>query len=129
MQITTETQVVEVVNYHRSLLYNSTGQGVSALFGATDADLDNVRIDITPWDALYNAGIAAGQTPEQAVTAVLDGLDLVLTSGNLKARYAAAPAPNPRASIIDAASHSTGTDRVKVLLYLLAASPEYIHQK
>ncbi len=129
MQISTENQVVEAVNYHRSLVFNGTGQSTAALFGATDQNLDNVQIDRAPWDAMYNAQVAAGKTPREAITVVVDALDLLLTAGNLKAKYAGAPTPNPRESILVAGTNSTGTDRIRNVIYLFAASPEYLHQK
>jgi len=130
MQITTETQVVQAANYNNNLLTVSSGQGLQALVGATDQSLDNVRIDRTPWTTFYNAQISAGKSVTEAVTALVDRLDSLLLCGHLKARYASAPSPNPRASIIAAAvGASTTSDRVINALYLVANSPEFLHQK
>jgi uncharacterized protein (DUF1800 family) len=136
MQLTTETQVIQAINYGRSFTESDTGVGVSALFGATDTTLDDVKIDRVPFFNHYKAVIAAGGTIRDAVTATLDDADLLLTGGRLKERYASAPTPNPRSIIIDTvtATSSTSTndtaigDRHKALLYLLASSPTSIHQ-
>lgn len=130
MQITTETQIVQAANYNNNLLTVNSGQGLQALVGATDQSLDNVRIDRTPWTTFYNAQISAGKSVTEAVTALVDRLDSLLLCGHLKARYAAAPSPNPRSSIIAAAvGASTTSDRVINALYLVANSPEFLHQK
>ncbi|MFZ9932844.1 MAG: DUF1800 family protein [Chthoniobacterales bacterium] len=130
MQITTEIQVVQSINYHRNLLNVNSGQGVQALFGATDASLDNVIVSRAPWETFYTSQISAGKSVTQAVTALVDRLDMLLLSGQLKARYASAPAPNPRASIIEAGVGTPATaDRVMNVLYLVASAPEFMHQK
>ncbi|MES2738130.1 MAG: DUF1800 family protein [Verrucomicrobiota bacterium] len=133
LQLSTETSVVQVINYHYQITNVDNGQGVNPLIGATDALEDNVRLDRTPFVTLYDAEITAGKTVVQALTTVLDQLDLILTSGNLKVRYASAAVPNPRSIILDTVSTLPGTPtsaaRVKELLYLLVSSPEYIHQK
>jgi uncharacterized protein (DUF1800 family) len=133
LQLSTETSVVQVINYHYQLTNVDNGQGVNPLVGSTDALEDNVRLNRTPYVTLYNNEITGGKTVVQALTTVLDQLDLLLTSGNLKVRYAAAATPNPRSIILDAVSTLPGAPtsevRVKELLYLLVTSPEYIHQK
>ncbi|HEY1083149.1 MAG TPA: DUF1800 family protein [Prosthecobacter sp.] len=133
LQLSTETSVVQVINYHYQLTHIDNGQNTAPLIGATDAVLDNVRLDRTAFIQLYDAEITAGKTVAQATTTVLDQLDLVLASGNLKARYASAATPNPRSIIVDTVSTLPGPPttaaRVKELLYLLISSPEYIHQK
>jgi hypothetical protein len=108
----------------------NSGQGVQALFGATDASLDNVIVSRAPWETFYTSQISAGKSVTQAVTALVDRLDMLLLSGQLKARYASAPAPNPRASIIEAGVGTPATaDRVMNVLYLVASAPEFMHQK
>lgn len=130
MQLTTETQVVQAINMNRTLLNTSGGQGGTSLVGATVTTLDDVRVDRAPWEAAYNAEIAAGRTVSEAVTALVDRLDLLLMSGRFKTQYGTAPLPNPRASVIDAGVRATSTaDRVANILYLMANSPEYLHQK
>lgn len=133
LQLSTETSVVQAINYHYTVAQVNNGQNVDALYGATVALDDNVRLDRTPYETLYEAEITAGKTVPQALATVLDSLDLVLTSGNLKARYGSAAAPNPRSVIIDSgASLAAGTAtavRVKELLYLLVTSPEFVIQK
>ncbi|MEZ0385566.1 MAG: DUF1800 family protein [Verrucomicrobium sp.] len=133
LQLSTETSVIQAINYHYTVAQVNNGQNVDPLVGATVALDDNVRLDRSAYETLYDAEITAGKTVPQALTTVLDQFDLVLTSGNLKARYATAPAPNPRSIIIDSgASLAAGTAtavRVKELLYLLITSPEFLTQK
>ncbi len=130
MQITNETQIVQAVNTNRTILNNTGGQGGSSLPGATVTTLDDVRIDRLPWEAFYNAEIARGQTPTQAVTTLVDRLDTLLMAGRFKEAYASAPLPNPRASVIDAGvKATTTTDRVVNIFYLMGNAPEFLHQK
>lgn len=129
MQQTTETQVIYNINYMRSIAYNDLGQSVNPLVGSSDANEDNVRIDRAPIQAIYDATISGGGTAEQAVTAVIDHLDLLLMSGNFKATYDGVTDPNPRSIIIDAVTSISAGGRVKAAIYLMCASPEYIHQK
>ncbi|MDD5199195.1 MAG: DUF1800 family protein [Terrimicrobiaceae bacterium] len=132
MQLTTETQVTQSINYARAFTESDTGQGVNALFGATNQTLDDVKIDRSPQVNEYKSLIAAGKSVTEAVTAVVDDLDLLLAGGRLKERYASAPAPNPRSIIIDTAvattEGATSNDRVKAIAYLISNSPTYIHQ-
>lgn len=132
MQLATETAVVQSVNFHRTLLNTSGGQSGSSLVGATDLTLDNVQVSRTAWEQLYTNEIAAGRTITQAVTTIVDRLDDLLMAGRLRARYAAAPLPNPRASIIAAGvnpSNASTSDRIINILYLVSNSPEFLHQK
>jgi hypothetical protein len=105
---------------------------VNPLIGATDPDEENVRLVRTSLISIFDAEMAAGKTVPEAVTTLVDHLDLLLMAGNLKARYADALTPNPRSIIIDAVSSMSvvNTDaRVQEALYLVVSSPEYIHQK
>lgn len=130
MQITTETQVMQSANYNRNLLTVNSGQRLQALHKATNGSLDNAKIDRNPWETFYNSQISAGKSVTEAVTALVDRIDLLLLCGNLKASYVSAPLPNPRASIIEAGvGASTVSDRVGNVLYLVANSPEFQHQK
>ncbi len=135
MLITNETQTITAINYTRTLLNTSTGQSGTALVGATDLTLDDVRINRTPWETIYNNEIAAGKTVTQAVTTLVDRLDMLLMAGRLRAKYSTAAAPNPRTSIINSAStwlttgSPTTSDRVINLLYLMGDCPEFQHQK
>lgn len=133
LQLSTETSVVRVINYHYTLTNVDNGQNTNPLIGSADPLEDNVALDRTPFVQLYDAEITAGKTVPQALTTVLDQLDLVLAAGNLKTRYASAATPNPRSIVLDTVSTLPGTPtsaaRVKELLYLLVTSPEYIHQK
>lgn len=132
MQLANETSVVQSANFHRTLVNTSGGQGGSSLFGATNTTLDDVRVSRAAWEQVYAGEIAAGRTSTQAVTTVVDRLDDLLTAGRLRAKYGAAPAPNPRASIIAAAvnpTNATTSDRIINILYLISNSPEFLHQK
>lgn len=131
MQLTTETQVIQSVNYRRAFTESDSGQSVNSLFGS-DATLDDVKIDRSPHVDRYKALIAAGKTVREAVTAVVDDLDLLLAGGRLRERYETAPAPNPRSILIDAAvatsEGATSNDRVKAITYLLTNTPAFLHQ-
>jgi len=131
MQLTNETQVIQAINFQRVLVTNESGQGGVPLFGATDPMAENIRIDPTPWEADFDAAISEGASLEEAVTALVDRLDLLLMAGRLKARYESAPIPNPRHSIIQSAIDPgwSARDRLANLFYLIVNSPEYLHQK
>jgi len=132
MQLTNETSVVQSINYHRTLLNTTNGQSGSSLVGATVGTLDDVRVSRLPWEQLYASEITAGKTITQAVTTVVDRLDDLLMSGRLRSKYASAPLPNPRASIIAAAvnpSNATTSDRIINILFLVSNCPEFLHQK
>ncbi|MEK7954166.1 DUF1800 family protein [Luteolibacter soli] len=133
LQLSTETGVIRTTNYANTIIQNNDGQNVNRLVGSTDALEENVKLDRTVYEQLYDARITAGDSVTQASTAVLDQLDLLLTAGNFKASYASAATPNPRSIIIQSAASldaaTTTAVRVKELLYLLATSPEYVNQK
>lgn len=133
LQLSTETSVIRTTNYTNTLVQTNDGQTVNRLVGSTDPLEENVKLDRTAYEQIYDARITAGDTVTQASTVVLDQLDLLLTAGNFKARYATAAAPNPRSIILTTvASLDAGTTtaaRVKEILYLLATSPEYVNQK
>ncbi len=131
MQLTNETQVVVSINFSRTLLNTTTGQTGTTFIGAS-ITMDDVRVDRVPWESLYTSEIAAGKTPTQAITVIVDRLDSLLMAGRLKAKYGVAPLPNPRSSIIDAAvrtSTISTTDRIINVLYLMSSCPEFLHQK
>lgn len=131
LQLSTETTVIQAINYHFNLTNNDNGQNVNELIGQADPLDENVRIDRTGLIQFYDSEIASGKSVTQAATSVLDRIDVLFTAGNLKAQYASAAVPNPRSIIINTASalSVTSAGRVKELLYLLLTSPEYIHQK
>ncbi len=129
MQITNETQIAQAVNFNRQFLNMSSGQSGSSLPFETNTTLDDVRIDVAPWVTLYDAEIADGKTVTEAVTTLVDQMDLLLMSGRLKDRYASAPVPNPRSSIISSAVSAGATERITNILYLMGNCPEYLHQK
>lgn len=133
LELSTETSVILAINYHYQLTHVDNGQNVNPLIGAVDPLQENVRLNRTVFEQLYDSEITAGKTVTEATTIVLDQLDALLSAGQLKVRYEAAAAPNPRSTIISTVSSvaagTTTSARVKELLYLLVSSPEYIHQK
>ncbi|HEV7404257.1 MAG TPA: DUF1800 family protein [Chthoniobacteraceae bacterium] len=132
LQLSTETGVVQAINYHYTLAQVDAGQNTQGLFKPANSTDDNIVVDRTAFEATYNSAIAAGQTVAQATATLLDAMDSLLTSGSLKAEYSGAAAPNPRSIILDSVSSLTGvttTVRVKEMLYLVVTSPAYIHQK
>ncbi len=126
---TTETQVIYNINYMHTLARGGNGQGVNALVGQTDGLLDNIKLDRDALQAIYNAEVAGGATVEEAVTALIDHMDVLMMAGNFKATYGAAPLPNPRSTVIDAIVSIGNGQRIRSALYLMASTPEYIHQK
>jgi uncharacterized protein (DUF1800 family) len=131
LQLTTETSVIDALNYHYTLANTNTGQSVDAIVGSTDAQDDDVRLDRSRLSQIYDAEIAAGKSVAEAVTTVVDYLDVLLLCGSFQARYATAPAPNPRSILIESVASMTlnTNQRMRELLYLVVSTPEYIHQK
>ena len=125
---TTETQVIYNLNYLNNIA-RGTWQGGNALFGETNPDLDNIRIDRDTLQALYDAEITGGATVTEAVTTLIDHLDVLLMSGNFKATYDGAAAPNPRSLVIDTIVSASDAWKIRDAIYLMASTPEYIHQK
>lgn len=133
LQLSTETAVIRTTNYANTIIQNNAGQNVNRLVGSTDELEENVKLDRSVYEQLYDARITAGDSVAQATTVVLDQLDLLLTAGNFKASYATASTPNPRSIVINTVTSldpaATTAVRVKELIYLLATSPEYVNQK
>jgi hypothetical protein len=125
--------VIRTTNYANTIIQNNDGQNVNRLVGSTNDLEENVKLDRTAYEQLYDARITAGDSVAQATTAVFDQLDLLLTAGSFKAGYGSAATPNPRSIVIDTVTSldpaATTTVRVKELIYLLATSPEYVNQK
>ena len=125
---TTETQVIYNLNYLNTVA-RGTWQGVNALVGQTDPNLDNVALDKASVQAFYDDRRANGDTVAEAVTALIDHLDMLLMAGNFKATYENAPAPNPRSLMIDLITTQGNVSKIRDAIYLMATTPEYIHQK
>lgn len=125
---TTETQVIYNLNFLNGIS-RGTWVGVNPLVGQTNPDLDNVALDRSVAQAIYDAEINGGATVTEATTVLIDHLDVLLMSGNFKATYDGAPTPNPRSIIIDTIVSQSANWKVRDAIYLLSASPEYIHQK
>lgn len=127
---TTETQVIYNLNYLNTISRNNNGQGVNALVGQTDGLLDNIIIDKSSIEAIYDAEIASGSTVAETAVVLVDHLDVLLMAGNFKATYGSASGANPRSLVIDlVASQGSRTSRIRDAIYLMASTPEYIHQK
>ena len=129
LQVATETTTIQMINYHRQVIEWSTGQGVNAMVGATDANEDNVQIDYGPVQQIFDDAVAGGATDEEAATEVVDYLDMLLTAGNLKLKYEGAPVPNPRQSIIEVVRSTWTTVRIEYGIHLLVSTPEFVVQK
>lgn len=132
MQINTEGSVVNHINYLRGLFLSTNLNAAESLYGITDATLDDIIMNLSPVNTVYDNARTAGQTVTQATTTTLDYLDSILMAGSLKATYATAPSPNPRTMIIDGVSSMTMSDtaaRVRELLYLVTCTSHYIHQQ
>ncbi len=150
-QITTETSVISSINYFWTLTWSLTGQSVNVLGSVYNANVsppftpqtdlgystnaDNVIADFDAWVAKYNAYTGTEAERDQAL---IDELDLLLTSGNLAARYpidSGDSDENPREILIDVLTNSFGTggngprEKVRTAFYLLTTSPEFVIQK
>ena len=126
---TTETQVISAINYMHTIARGGNGQGVNQLVGQTNNQLDNIKLDRAALQAIYDAEIAGGATASEAVTVLIDHMDVLLMAGNFKATYESAPTPNPRSAVIDAITSISNGQRVRSALYLMGSTPEFIHQK
>ncbi|MDG2124717.1 MAG: DUF1800 family protein, partial [Verrucomicrobiales bacterium] len=133
--LTTETNVINQVNYHRAFTYasniNGLGSYVNNLTNSDDSRLDNIHPAYRPLFDIYND--TPGTTAEKSENLV-DHLDLLLCAGNLKARYGGDPAgQNPRNAILkgvrDTSYGTAGRNRIRAAVYLITSSPEYIVQK
>ncbi len=127
MQLVTESFVYTNANFHRIVL--EFAQGTATPFGSNWYD-GQLYINRLPMEQLLASEIASGKDNRGAVTTLVDRLDLLLMAGGLKQRYANAPTPNPRDSIItQATAMNNHENRVKAALYLISNSPEFLHQK
>ncbi|HEY5791709.1 MAG TPA: DUF1800 family protein [Chthoniobacterales bacterium] len=133
MQITSESTTFRAINYFSGFTYTSAaGNGGIPVYNDPDPKNDDVVLTLTPLVSLYDSEISAGKTIPQALTTVLDYLDLLLLGGDFKPRYASAPAPNPRSRVIEevsAMSTATTLNRMENLLYLVMASSDFADQK
>ena len=112
-QITTETTVVKTTNHHRNLTDGNNGQNAQPLPGDPTQLLDNVKLDRT---SLENYLAANG------TVAFVDHLDKILTARTLS--------PETRTILEDTIdNHTTAQNRVRVALYLIVNSPDYLIQR
>jgi uncharacterized protein (DUF1800 family) len=116
-QITSETSVVNLSNV---LYSNIIGNGISTNGGV-------IRLDYAPYIELLKR---EGTTLEENIETIIDRLDTLLCAGKMS--------PNLRNSLRVAQSffpsnYGTTDDhytrRVRAMLYVVAASPEYVVQK
>lgn len=128
LELATETQVVDAVNFTRSLVQSPGYWNVTGLEGFSNTD-DYVRSDFSEYIGVYDA--APGTDIDKA-EALVDYLDLIFCAGSLKAHYAGEPSDNnPRAFIIESVvdtSEST-LEKIKNALYLVIHSPAGLSQR
>ncbi|WP_338690650.1 DUF1800 family protein [Haloferula helveola] len=128
LQLATETQVVDAVNYTENLVHTPGYIDATGLEGFANAD-DYVRADFSEYVAAYNG--ASGTVVDKA-EALVDYLDLVFAAGALKADYGSDPSPeNPRQYVINTVLNTNeGTlEKVKNALYLIVHSPAGLSQR
>lgn len=147
MQLSTETMTYSQLNYFLNLTSSTNGKdgiplpvripssGTSPVSNPGNGSED-ISLDFTILTTVYgNARLQNGQTEQQANETLLDYLDYVLMAGDMKYRYSATHPTNPtnpRDSILNAINGMTfpsSTERVEEMLYMVIASPTYIHQK
>ncbi|MEM7145261.1 MAG: DUF1800 family protein [Verrucomicrobiota bacterium] len=141
-QVATETSVIQAINYFYTITWSNgsnSGQGLNTLSNQTalgyPADADHAKTDRQAWIDRYNG--YGGATELDDDTALVDDLDMILMSGNFKARYPYDPndgVENPREIIIDllgtfGTSNNNKRDKVRTAFYLMSVTPEYIIQK
>jgi uncharacterized protein (DUF1800 family) len=168
LELMTEATIFRALNYHYTPLYSTTGQSTTNLhanvniadipnFTSYDNNSDNINFDFTPLRALYlsvldtnNDGLfsstdttwasRATKIPE-AVTLVLDRIDLLLCGGSLKARFGDTLG-KPRRIILDALlsirsgfNNTSGEQntsmnmRIQDAIYLVMKTPDFSAQK
>ncbi|MEM9478200.1 MAG: DUF1800 family protein [Verrucomicrobiota bacterium] len=150
-QITTETSVIQAVNYFWTVTWQNAGQSVNVLGGINNTNVtppftpqldlgftvdgENVIVDRQAWIDKYNASTGTEAERDQAL---IDELDLLLTGGLLKATYNIDPGDsveNPREVLINVLTNSFGTgtngvrDKVRTAFYLITTTPAYIIQR
>ncbi|MEM0895292.1 MAG: DUF1800 family protein [Verrucomicrobiota bacterium] len=155
-QITTETSVIQAVNYFWTVTWQNAGQGVNVLGSVNNANVtppftpqldlgftangENIIVDRQAWIDKYDASTGTESERDQAL---VDELDLLLTGGVLKATYVVDPADdgpngefeNPREVLINVLTDSFGTgtngvlNKVRTAFYLITTTPAYIIQR
>ncbi len=144
--ITSETQVIDAVNFHHSIISSSSGLSVRRRYNVPSTNTDSrILLDISGIESrmtsLYQAASGSDSEKElSAITTLLDEYDLVMTGGLLKERYEALSTTNPRSAIIECLVNiwspsnddTSYSDRQRVardLIHLISTSPEYLIQK
>ncbi len=145
--ITSESQVVQAININHSTIMAGTGMYGRPRYGETNSNPEHrILLDFagisTRLGQLRDASSGADDDAKEldAITQILDEYDLVLCSGSMKERYENAAEPNPRSSIIEEMSllwYSTddatsSNDRLQIcrdMIYLIAASPDFLIQR
>ena len=128
-QVTTESQVVNAVNSHYTILFNRNGQGGLRLPEQNSATDDNMIPNLAAFTALIEHAEANNATALEVATLLVDFTDLLLSGGNLKAVYQNQIGKTPRDIMIEAVATSSRNNKIKTALYLYVTSPEYVTLK
>ncbi|QJE94454.1 DUF1800 domain-containing protein [Luteolibacter luteus] len=159
LQIITESTAVSATNFIYNGIYTTAGFTPNTGLPTLTGNPQRINIDISPLQALYLSKLDTNGdglfSPADTATfnntaaiataaeAVVDRIDLLLTSGELKARFGNA-AGTPRRIIVDAvAATNAGTNastdpsvqantavsRIRSALWLVAASPQGVTQR
>lgn len=128
LQLATETQVMDAINFTRALVEAPGYIGNNTLEGFAGSD-DDAYADYSEYVAVYEG--ASGTDAEKA-TALVDHLDLIFCSGTLKADCAEdTSSDSPRQCIINAVTQTSEStlSKVKNALYLVVHSPAGLTQR
>lgn len=112
-QTTTETTVVQRTNFNRNMTDGDNGQSGTNLPGDPTQLLDNIVLDRLSLENYLSAN---------GTVAFVDHLDKILTARTLS--------PETRTILEETIdNHTSANNRVKVALYLLMSSPDYMIQR
>lgn len=128
LQLATETQVIDAINFTRALVEEPGYIDNSTLEGFSNSD-DYAYADFSEYVAVYD-GVSG--TPTEKATALIDHLDLVFCGGTLKVDYGGDTSPNnPRDFIINSVVRTSESTlaKVKNALYLVIHSPAGLSQR
>lgn len=158
LQIVTETTAVSAANFIYNGIYTAAGFTPNTGLPTLTGNPQRITIDIAPLQSLYLSKLdtngdglfsPADTTFNQPVAitaaseAVVDRIDLLLTGGELKRRFANT-AGAPRRIILDAVTATssgnnantdpavqvtTGVNRIRTALWLVMISPQGVTQK
>jgi len=144
--ITSESQVVEAINTNHSTIMSSIGMYGRPRYGKSGRDPEHrILLGLAALSdrlgGYYESAAGDNNAKERsAATRLLDEFDLLLCAGAIQVRYGGVAEPNPRSAILEnmtgvwygADDDSNNNDRlqaVKDMLYIIAASPDYLIQR